>query len=151
MTVRVVAPGEHQITIRQGLLPTPGQRMPFGMSDSTGGAIAGLIEQMDHPTVQNQWQRILALWRSASLQHNPSTLPAPHVSKGDASDVSVEWVQRDRRFGFVIDPDEGESGWYFVSSPDSGGLSASGDLSVLDMSQLLAWATAPRPNSLSTS
>lgn len=99
-------------------------------------------EQLENPRVRDQWSGILASWqREAPLHAGVARLPTPDLSLSEDGSVAVEWVLSDRRLGFSLSPDDKESGWYFASLPESGGLSASGHLSVLDMRQLILWVT----------
>lgn len=66
---------------------------------------------------------------------------APKLEIVDAEDGSVliEWHFADRRLGFNIEPCEGQSGWYFAVSKNSGGQCGAGLLASLDMSDLVQW------------
>src|SRR5262245_54722321 len=66
-----------------------------------------------------------------------STAPALEIVDADDGSVLIEWHLADRRLGFNIEPHEGQSGWYFAFSRDSGGQCGSGLLASLDMRMLL--------------
>lgn len=64
---------------------------------------------------------------------------APKLKVVDAEDGSVliEWYFPDRRLGFNIEANEGQTGWYFAFSRSSGGQCGAGLLASLDMKALL--------------
>lgn len=66
-----------------------------------------------------------------------STAPALEIIDADDGSVLIEWHLADRRLGFNIEPQEGQSGWYFAFSRASGGQCGSGLLASLDMRMLL--------------
>lgn len=72
---------------------------------------------------------------------------APKLEIFDAEDGSVliEWNFADRRLGFNIEPQEGQSGWYFAFSRNSGGQCGSGLLASLDTKDLLQRMFAKNP------
>jgi hypothetical protein len=72
---------------------------------------------------------------------------APSLEIVDAEDGSVliEWNLADRKVGFNIEPQEGQSGWYFAFSRASGGQCGSGSLASLDVKDLLQRMFAPSP------
>lgn len=82
---------------------------------------------------------ILSQLRVAVRETGIDLSSAPHLEVVDAEDGSVliEWHLADRRVGFNIEPQEGQSGWYFAFSRASGGQCGSGLLASLDMKSLL--------------
>jgi hypothetical protein len=65
-------------------------------------------------------------------------LPRVQTTSADDGSFLIEWIFLDRRLGFAIEESEGESGWFFVSSRESGGHCSSGDLAHMDLAQLVA-------------
>ena len=73
----------------------------------------------------------------AEAEIDLSTASKLEVIDADDGSVLIEWHFSDRRLGFNIEPQEGQSGWYFALSKDSGGQCGSGLLASLDMKTLL--------------
>lgn len=86
-------------------------------------------------------QFIYEQMKSALMQADLRGRPALSISDADDGATLIEWIFRDRRLGFNIEVTEGESGWYYASSRASGGQCASGNLSHLNASDLVRWAT----------
>jgi hypothetical protein len=66
-----------------------------------------------------------------------SLAPPFEIVDADDGSVLIEWHFADRRLGFNIEPQQGQSGWYFAFSRTSGGQCGSGLLASLDMRVLL--------------
>lgn len=71
-----------------------------------------------------------------------SAPPLEIIDAGDGS-VLIEWYFADRRLGFNLEPQEGQSGWYFAFSRASGGQCGSGSLASLDMRTLIPLMFTP--------
>jgi len=66
------------------------------------------------------------------------SLPPARGTIDAEGSVFIEWITRDFRLGFDVEPDPLKSGWYIVSSERLGELSLQGDLSVLKPDDLIA-------------
>lgn len=118
-------------------------RRPKASLRDSPDRLEAIAQRFDDPRTRTQWAGIVRAWRrEAPLHSGVSRLPVPVVSVDEDGGAAVEWVLSDRRFGFTLSPNDEESGWYFSSLPESGGLSASGHLSMLDIKQMLMWALA---------
>jgi hypothetical protein len=75
----------------------------------------------------------------AELDGTQGPMPSIAASKADDGSFVIELIATSgrRRMGFTIEPEEGASGWFFVSSEGSQLLSASGSLGFLDPGALL--------------
>jgi hypothetical protein len=64
------------------------------------------------------------------LEHDPklTTIGRPIISQ-EGAPFSLQWHLPDRRLAFVIESNEDESGWHFVSKRSAGGVMAYGELS----------------------
>jgi len=64
---------------------------------------------------------------------------APAISTSEPEDGSfvIECIQPGRRVGFTIEPEEGQSGWFFASFDGSHPVSASGSLVFMEPGELL--------------
>jgi hypothetical protein len=60
------------------------------------------------------------------------------VALNDGS-ILFEWIFQHYRIGFSIEPDPEASSWYLVADEDLGGISASGQMSGIDVRSLLRW------------
>lgn len=56
-------------------------------------------------------------------------LPPFHVAEGEDGSVAIEWIFPHFRLGFSVEPDEKDSGWFFVSDETMGTINACGYLS----------------------
>ncbi len=97
--------------------------------------------------MNSELDTIVSEFRKAIAETDLDVSGAPALEIVDADDGSVliEWHFADRRLGFNIEPQEGQSGWYFAFSRDSGGQCGSGFLGSLHMKRLLALMLGKAP------
>jgi hypothetical protein len=82
---------------------------------------------------------------AALLRFDLTSAPAMAAVVLDDESFVIEWAFASRRLGFSFDPQPGESGWFFVSSLDSGNVRAHGRLVGAELIFLLAWALEQNP------
>jgi hypothetical protein len=68
-----------------------------------------------------------------------SYLPQLLAFNVDDGSVLLEWVSKDFRMGFSIEPDSRDSGWYLVTNRNLGEISASGYTSQINIHPLILW------------
>lgn len=90
-----------------------------------------------------QARQVLDFFREAVSSYNVRGLPPLEATEASDGSFLIEWMLKDRRLGFNIEPQGDDSGWYFVSSKEAGGRCASGGLASLDIRQLLKWSLSP--------
>ncbi|HZL17997.1 MAG TPA: hypothetical protein VFG23_09655 [Polyangia bacterium] len=79
----------------------------------------------------------------ADSEETPPTISASQLPDGS---FIIEFVGPGKRAGFTIEPEEGQSGWFFASFDGSHPISASGSLGFLEPEVLLRrFADAPFP------
>jgi hypothetical protein len=64
-----------------------------------------------------------------------------HFALLDDGSVVLEWIRRDRRLGFSLEPDSGSSGWFYVFSAGSSTRSEAGTMDQLEMERLIKMMT----------
>lgn len=66
-------------------------------------------------------------------------LPSLQAFNVEDGSILTEWIFRDFRIGFNIEPNPDDSGWYLVSNKNLGEISASGYISGVDIKNILLW------------
>ena len=97
------------------------------------------IRRLDNVSMRRQAIRVIEYFRRAASGYNLQGAPALRANLADDASLLIEWTFEDRRLGFNIEPNQDDSGWYFVSSKAAGGRCASGTLSVLDINEVMRW------------
>ena len=107
--------------------------------DSLTANATSRIGTLANTRMNVELSELVSLFTASACEPDLDISRAPPLEVVDAEDGSVliEWQFRDRRLGFNIEPDEGQSGWYFAFSRDSGGQCGSGLLASLAMRDLL--------------
>lgn len=67
------------------------------------------------------------------------SLPPLNAHAPPDGSIYFEWTTREFRVGFSIEPNQAESGWYLVSTPKLGEISAAGYLAGIDAKHLVVW------------
>lgn len=105
------------------------------------------IDAFANRSTREQAQSLLRDLRPLLLKaFQQAEYPPLRASEAEDGSAVIEWVFADRRLGFSFEEDPKESGWYFVSSQESGGVLASGDSSSMDLDLLVRWAQTHRAN-----
>jgi len=107
--------------------------------DAITSRIASRVGTLSNPRMNTELSEILRQFRFTASDPDleiDRTAPLEIIDSEDGS-VLIEWHFKDRRLGFNIEPEEGQSGWYFAFSRESGGQCGSGTLPSLDMKALL--------------
>lgn len=97
-------------------------------ADPTGLARARLGTVADKKIAEAA-TRVLDLLEAELESVDTSDLPPLWLVEGEYGSVSIEWMFPHFRLGFSIEPDEKDSGWFFVSDESAGSLNACGLLS----------------------
>jgi hypothetical protein len=66
-------------------------------------------------------------------------LPPLQAFNVDDGSVLIEWIFKDFRMGFTVEPNPEDSGWYLVSNRNLGEIGASGYTSNVDTKKLILW------------
>jgi hypothetical protein len=82
------------------------------------------------------FQRVLTINRRAA--ESPAYLPPLRFRPLDEDGVLIEWIFKDFRIGFSIEPQNGESTWYLVSNQNLEEVSKSGPLDPEAMERVLS-------------
>lgn len=69
------------------------------------------------------------------LYKSSNNFPPLYVKWLDDNSVLIEWIYKDFRIGFTIEPDIKDSGWYIISNKNLGEYSASG---IIDFNNITA-------------
>ncbi len=81
-------------------------------------------------------EKVVYQWQNEISDNNlPRILPL----ESDEDSIWLEWIFPNFRFGFSIDNNPEDSGWYIVSNEELGSMSASGLLPEADLEPLLNW------------
>ncbi|MGA9350361.1 MAG: hypothetical protein WBW48_16380 [Anaerolineae bacterium] len=104
----------------------------------------GLSYRLANRDIANEAGRLLSVIQKAfftlqELQLDLSHIPQLRAYLVDDGSVLFEWIFNDYRVGFSIDPNPQESGWYLITRPNLGGISASGFISGIDLDTLIMW------------
>lgn len=112
---------------------------PPTLVDTITSLVVPRVGTLPKPRMNEELSEVLSEFRIAASESSLDLSNAAALEIVDAEDGSVliEWRFKDRRLGFNIEPDAGQSGWYYAFSRDSGGQCGSGLLSSLDMKMLL--------------
>lgn len=108
------------------------------------GGIWNTINQATNHEVAKEAEKILSIFQEIFLMFRQfeldlTYLPPLRAFNGDDDSILIEWIFRDFRIGFTIEPDLEESGWYLVSNKNLGEISASGYTSNIDIKRLVLW------------
>ena len=108
------------------------------IADSITARVAARIGTLTYPRMNEELSGILMQFRLAAMETECDLTILPTLEIVDAEDGSVliEWHLSDRRLGFNIEPEQGQSGWFYAFSRDSGWQCGSGLLASLDMKAL---------------
>lgn len=98
-----------------------------------------VIRHLDNAAMRSQASRVVEFFRRTAAGYNLQGTPPLRATLADDASLLIEWTFEDRRLGFNIEPNQDDSGWYFVSSKNAGGRCASGNLSVLDINEVMRW------------
>ncbi|PSM31679.1 hypothetical protein BVG81_004225 [Haliangium sp. UPWRP_2] len=98
------------------------------------------IRQLAKTTMVRQARMIVEHFSSAIAGLDLHDAPPLRTAEAPDGSFLIEWVFSDRRLGFNIEPEQDDSGWYFVSSKRAGGSCAAGSLSSMDIKLLIRWA-----------
>ena len=96
------------------------------------------IKNLPSSAMRTQANSIISIFRKAASAYGVNNQPPLSASIATDGSLLVEWIFSDKRLGFNVEPNQDESGWYFVSSETAGGYCESGLLSTLDIKQLMA-------------
>lgn len=139
------SPGENLVELRElwdrEVAPhfrAPMTRAPRSVTDVLARAMAA-IPGVQSTRARDDARRTLCDFATALDAYDLSDAPVMMANMLEDGALVVEWAFRDRRLGFSFDPDEKESGWFFVSVPSAGGVLASGNLSGIDCDLLATW------------
>lgn len=66
-------------------------------------------------------------------------LPPLQAFNVEDGSILIEWIFRDFRIGFNIEPNPNDSGWYLVSNKNLGEISASGYTLGIDIKNIVLW------------
>jgi len=66
-------------------------------------------------------------------------IPQLQAFAADDGSVLLEWIFRDYRVGFSIEPKPQDSGWFLITNKNLGEITASGFLSGIDLNRLILW------------
>jgi hypothetical protein len=107
--------------------------------DAITARVVSRVGTLSRPRMNAELSEILSQFRITASDPDLKIDHAAPLEIVDADDGSVliEWHFKDRRLGFNIEPEEGQSGWYYAFSRESGGQCGSGTLTSLDMKILL--------------
>lgn len=82
-------------------------------------------------------QRILDDFSRAADAYDVSGAPDLRLTEADDGAILIEWTFADRRLGFSLEQQPGDSGWYFVLSNGSTERFEAGTLDQLEMRRLV--------------
>lgn len=103
-----------------------------------------VIRQLDNDAVAQESQKLLSILHESltelqRLRFNLSSIPPLHaVSVGDGS-VLLEWIFKDYRVGFSLEPQPEESSWFLITNQNLGEISAAGYLARVNLKSLILW------------
>jgi hypothetical protein len=110
------------------------------------GSAYDTLRRVGVETVQVEATKVLRRLGAALLRFDLTSAPPVSAVMLDDGSMVLEWVFADRRLGFSVDPKPGESGWFFVSSQDSGSVRAFGrEIGDTELALLLAWTLGQSP------
>ena len=78
-----------------------------------------------------------ALLKDLPAQYGASFIPKINTFQTGEDSALIEWIAHDIRLGFNIEGDPSQSSWYLATSDKLGCFSASGQLSVRELSTIL--------------
>jgi len=81
---------------------------------------------------------ILNEFATSVPKHEMSNFPTLRLASLEDSSYLLEWTFRDRRLGFSFEPNQKDSGWYFVFSNGSSEHCESGTMDQLEMARLIS-------------
>lgn len=100
--------------------------------------------QAPHQKVATEARKLLSIFQEIfsmfrEFEIDLTHLPPLHAFNADDESLLIEWIFRDFRVGFTLEPEREESGWYLVSNKNLGEISASGYISSIDAKRLVLW------------
>lgn len=99
------------------------------------------FQKLEDSPVKNSILHLLLTFQKLLNQINQINLsvylPPLQLRPDEDGSVLIEWIFRDFRIGFLIEPNDSESSWYLVSNSNLNDLSQSGTLNVKDCESLL--------------
>lgn len=99
------------------------------------------FQKLEDSPVKNSILYLLLTFQKLLNQINQLNLsvylPPLQLRSDEDGSVLIEWIFKDFRIGFLIEPDDSESSWYLVSNSNMNELSQSGTLNVEDCESLL--------------
>lgn len=98
------------------------------------------LKGLQNAAMREQANLVVSYFRKAASAYRVDGVPPLSATMAHDGSLLIEWTFSDRRMGFNIEPNQDESGWYFVSSETAGGRCVSGSLSTLNAAQLMKWA-----------
>lgn len=106
--------------------------------------ISDTINQTADRKVAAQARNLLNVFQEIFVESSVDLthLPPLHSTIVNDGSILIEWIFKDFRIGFSIEPNPDESGWYLVSNKNQGGISASGYISSAHLKKMLLWLTS---------
>jgi hypothetical protein len=94
--------------------------------DGITARVAARAGTLPDSRMNQELSEILKQFRLCAMETEVdlSGVPALEIVAGNDGSVLIEWHLADRRLGFNIEPDQGQSGWFYAFSRDSGGHAA---------------------------
>lgn len=118
--------------------------LPLRIESEPLGPAWGLVYQINNKAIAQEAQKLLS-----AIQETMSTIqkfrfdfgyiPPLRGSIAEDGAVLFEWIFRDYRIGFSIEPNAQESGWFLIANRNLGEISASGFISGVNLNVLIPW------------
>src|SRR5712691_11975997 len=130
----------HSSAATTGASTPPFEVEPLRFADPTL-ALHASIEKLTNASVREQARSVLRDLKPIVLvAAKNKDLPSLRAFEHEDGSASIEWAFSKKRLTFSFETDPRESGWFFVSSPEVGGVLASGALSGMQLKLLVDWA-----------
>jgi hypothetical protein len=135
---------EPSYLLRRAFSPEPSYALkdstssPPTIVDGITARVAVRLGTLPDARMNQELSEILKQFRLSATETeiDLSGMPALEIVDAEDGSVLIEWHLAGRRLGFNIEPAQGQSGWFYAFSRDSGGQCGSGSLASLDMKAL---------------
>jgi hypothetical protein len=118
--------------------------LPIPIGSDLFKAAWELIHKIENKSVAKDANRMLAILQEMvstfhQFQFDVHDIPPLQAFVADDGAALFEWIFKDYRIGFNIEPNPKDSGWFLVTNRNLGEISASGFLSGIEVNPLILW------------
>jgi len=118
--------------------------IPLSLEQGFVGDAYAVVRQADNGDVAHEAERLLQLIQDhvfslRQMDFDLSHLPPIRALNVDDGSTLIEWVFRDFRIGFTVEPNPEESGWYLVSNAELGNIMADGSTFGVKLDRIVLW------------